>query len=142
MIVGERPIIGVFAAIFSMRHWKAGANMFRVYDDVVDAYARYLFARGRYPASIGVRTPLGRICPTIYSFHDMMTINEIFCRQDYRASASDQIVADFGSNIGISTLYFLTRNNRSFVYCHEPLPMNCARFKKNSGGLRRPLSTC
>jgi len=131
MRIGERSIITIFAATFRTQHWKAAANMFRVYDDVVDAYARYLFARGGYPVSIGVRTPLGKICPTIYSHDDMLTINEIFCRQDYGASASDQIVVDFGSNIGISALYFLTRNNKSFVYCHEPLPMNCARFKKN-----------
>jgi FkbM family methyltransferase len=144
MTIGDRPIITVFAAIFRMQHWKAAANMFRVYDDVVDAYARYLVARGGYPASISVRTPLGKICPTIYSHHDMLTINEIFCRQDYGASASDQVVVDIGSNIGISALYFLTRNNKSFVYCHEPLPMNCARFKKNLEGFegRYQLAEC
>lgn len=144
MRIGDRPIITVCAAILRVQHWKAAANMFRVYDDVVDAYARYIFARGGYPASICVRTPLGRIHPTIYSHHDMLTINEIFCRQDYRASASDRIVVDFGSNIGISALYFLTRNHKSFVYCYEPLPMNCARFKKNLEGFegRYQLAEC
>lgn len=61
----------------------------------------------------------------------MLTINEIFCRLDYSASASDLAIVDFGSNIGISALYFLTRSDKSFVYCYEPLPLNCARFKKN-----------
>jgi FkbM family methyltransferase len=144
MRIGDRSISTVFEAIFRAQHWKAAANMFRVYDDVVDAYARYLFARGAYPVSICLRTPLGRICPSIYSHHDMLTINEIFCRQDYGTSASDRIVVDFGSNIGISALYFLTRNNKSFVYCYEPLPVNCARFKKNLEGFegRYQLAEC
>ena len=105
--------------------------MFRVYDDVVDAYSRYLLGRGVYPASVGLRTPLGKIEPTIYSHHDMLTINEIFCRLDYSASSSDRVIVDFGSNIGISALYFLTRSDKSFVYCYEPFPINCGRFKKN-----------
>ena len=131
MKVGNRPVTTILEAVFRRQHWKAAANMFRVYDDVVDACSRYLLARGVYPTSVCLRTPLGKIKPTIYSHHDMLTINEIFCRYDYSASASDQIVVDFGSNIGISALYFLTRSHKSFAYCYEPLPINCERFEGN-----------
>jgi FkbM family methyltransferase len=35
---------------------------------------------------------------------------------------------DFGSNIGLSALYFLTHAPGCFVYCYEPLPRNCERL--------------
>ena len=47
---------------------------------------------------------------------------------DYRIVPSDRVVVDFGSNIGISALYFLTHAANSFVYCYEPLPSNCERL--------------
>jgi FkbM family methyltransferase len=131
MALGNRSITKIVGAPFRRQHWRAATNMFRVYDDVVDAYSRYLLGGGAYPTSIYLRTPLGKISPTIYSWHDMMTVNEIFCRHDYDASECDQTIVDFGSNIGISALYFLTRNNKSFAYCYEPLPINCERFERN-----------
>ena len=56
----------------------------------------------------------------------------LFCRWDYRIDPSDRVVVDFGSNIGISALYFhfLTHAPESFVYCFEPLPLNCERLKR------------
>jgi FkbM family methyltransferase len=136
MKLGNRSMITILEALFRKQHWKAAANMFSVYDDTIDAYSRYLFARGAYPVSISLTTPLGKVGPTLYSHHDMLTVNEIFCRQDYAASASDRIVVDFGSNIGISALYFLTRDDTSFVYCYEPLPINCERLKRNLAKFR------
>jgi len=41
------------------------------------------------------------------------------------------VVVDFGSNIGISAAYFLTRNREAFVYCHEPLAQNVERLRAN-----------
>lgn len=116
MKIGNRPVTTIVGAVFRRPHWKAAANMFRVYDDAIGSCWRYLSARGVYPRSICLRTPLGKIRPVAYSHHDMLTINEIFCRHDYSASASDQIIVDFGSNIGMSALYFLTRSPKSFAY--------------------------
>ena len=131
MKLGNRSMKTMLEALFQKQHWKAAANMFSVYDHTIDAYSRYLLARGAYPVSISLRTPLGKVSPTLYSHHDMLTVNEIFCRHDYRASASDRVIVDFGSNIGISALYFLTRGDASFVYCHEPVPSNCERLQRN-----------
>jgi FkbM family methyltransferase len=97
----------------------------------VDFAGRYFFGRGDYPARCEVRTPAGVIAPTVYSHHDVFTINEIFCRLDYRLPADARTVVDIGSNIGISALYFLTRSPT--VHCHlfEPDPRNVERLRGN-----------
>jgi FkbM family methyltransferase len=39
-------------------------------------------------------------------------------------------VVDFGSNIGISALYFVPQQPGTYVYCYEPLPRNIERLRK------------
>ncbi len=64
----------------------------------------------------------------------MSTVNEIFCREDYRVGDELAVAVDVGSNIGISALYFLTRNGTSRVYCFEPDPRNVERLRLNLAG--------
>ncbi|HXE08549.1 MAG TPA: FkbM family methyltransferase [Acidobacteriaceae bacterium] len=118
-------------ASFERRHLNAAINMFRRYPYPADVFNRYFFMRGTYPAAIPVNTPAGRILLNVYSQHDILTINEIFCRLDYRADDSDEIVVDFGSNIGISAAYFLTTSPASHTYLFEPLISNVERLHKN-----------
>ena len=87
--------------------------MLRVYDRPVDAFRRYLFGSGKYPSTIAVNTAWGPLDINAYSVHDVLTINEVFCRRDYQATASDEVVVDFGSNIGISAAYFLSQSSSS-----------------------------
>ena len=68
--------------------------------------------------------------------HDVWTVVEIFCREDYRADTSIRVVVDVGSNIGISALYFLTRNDASRCYLYEPDPRNVERLERNLDVLR------
>ena len=96
---------------------------------------RYLTASGRYPYSPAVRTPTGLVRPTLDSFHDMMTFNEIFLREDYYLPADARTVVDLGSNKGISALYFLTRNRHVRVWLYEPVPANVGRLRANLAGL-------
>ena len=44
------------------------------------------------------------------------------------------MAVDFGSNIGISALYFLTRNPSVQVYLFEPVPSNIERLRENLKG--------
>ena len=83
-----------------------------------------------------MRTPRGVVAPTVYSHHDVWTVVEIFCREDYRADTSIRVVVDVGSNIGISALYFLTRNDASRCYLYEPDPRNVERLERNLDVLR------
>ena len=102
----------------------------------LDFLKRYVRNAGDYPAQFSIRTPIGRVRMTAFAPDDLLTINEIFFRGDYGDDRSAQIIVDFGSNVGISTLYFLSRNCDAFVYCHEPLPQNIERFKLNLCGFQ------
>ncbi len=118
-------------ALFERRNYVAAANAFARVDAPVDILKRYISNGGSYPADITVKTPLGPISPTTYSPNDVQTINEIFLRGDYDVVSDGEIIVDFGSNIGISAAYFLTRRPDAFLYCNEPVPRNIGRQKRN-----------
>ena len=111
MKVGKRGLNQVIKAFFEWRHYTALVNMFIIYPDFWNSFKRYFMGNGTYPFNINIRTPLGVISPKIYSYHDMLTVNEIFCREDYRTGSECRVIVDIGSNIGISALYFLTRKD-------------------------------
>lgn len=133
-MLGNRQAKTVLNALMSRQHYIALANMYRYYPRFLENLRRYLTGWGDYPCQVEVRTPMGMIRPTLYTHHDLLTVNEIFCRQDYCADTSLKTVVDLGSNIGISALYFLTRNDDSRCYLFEPDQRNTARLRKNLAG--------
>jgi len=134
MKIGNREIGLVVSSLFQKRHYRAARNMLRVYCQPADAFGRYFLGRGRYPADIRIHTAAGELTLTAYSYHDILTVNEIFCRLDYPADEKDRVIVDFGSNIGVSAAYFLTAAPHSFAYLFEPLASNVERLR---GNLRR-----
>lgn len=102
--------------------------MVRYYPEFWENLRRYLTAAGEYPYRPRVRTPTGEIGVTLYTHHDMLTLNEIFCREDYRVQNNIKVIVDIGSNIGLSALYFLTRNSESFCHLYEPNPENAEKL--------------
>jgi FkbM family methyltransferase len=128
---GNRDLNQILRAIIGKQHYIALLNMYRNYPNFFENLRRYLTASGCYPYEIQVRTPTGTIKPTLYSHHDLLTVNEIFCRLDYSADKNINTVIDLGSNIGISALYFLTRNKTSKCYLFEPDPRNIEKLRKN-----------
>ena len=133
-MIGNRNAKQIVQAMFGVQHYIAFANMIKNYPDAGENLFRYLTGRGEYPHPIQVRTPVGEVAPMLYSHHDLLTVNEIFCRGDYFADAGIQTVVDLGSNIGISALYFFTRNPFSTCYLFEPDPRNVEKLKKNLAG--------
>lgn len=128
---GSRKISNVSKALLGPQHYWAGLNMFRRYEDPFGGYSRYLFGKGDYPADVVVKTPTGQQSIHLYSHDDMLTVNEIFCRDDYYCSSGESVFVDFGANIGLSALYFLTRGNPdAFVHLFEPVPTNVAQLKR------------
>lgn len=131
-IIGHRSLKQILRAFFGRHHYIALWNMLRVYPDWAENLHRYLFDSGTYPYPIKIRTPAaGIVQPILYSPHDILTVNEVFCRQDYPADETVQVIVDIGSNIGISALYFLTRNQTGRCYLYEPDPRNITRLKTN-----------
>ncbi|MGK2865732.1 MAG: FkbM family methyltransferase [Mycobacterium sp.] len=131
MQIAGRSVGKIAASVVHRRNYLAARNMLRVYEHPVQVFKRYLTGSGTYPSTIRVRTPLGWVSLQLYTAHDLLTVNEIFCRSDYRADATDRVIVDFGSNIGISAAYFLSRNPDAFTYLFEPLPRNIERLKNN-----------
>ena len=119
----------------SERHWAALRRMLSVYERPAPALVRYLSNGGRYPWTPAVRTPTGRLTPRLRDYHDLLTLNEIFCRGDYGDGADARVVVDIGANRGLAALFFLSRRPDSRVYCFEPDPANTAVLRDTLAGL-------
>src|SRR5882757_6667268 len=115
-LLGDRPPAFIAREAVRPSNWVALARMPRRYRHPVEGARRYFTPGGSYPCRFEVRTPLGIVAPRLDSQHDMITVNEIFCRDDYRVEAGAEVVVDIGSNIGISALYFLTRSPSARVW--------------------------
>ncbi|MGI8594422.1 MAG: FkbM family methyltransferase [Solirubrobacteraceae bacterium] len=131
MHIGGRAASRVLRAPLEPGHWRALAGMARVYPhaDLPATLWRFASHRGRYPRMVEVRTPTGPVTVTLDSSHDLSTVNEIFARRDYAAGTNLGVAVDVGANIGIASLYFLSRNQSSRVYCVEPEHKNLARMR-------------
>jgi FkbM family methyltransferase len=128
---GKRSIKRIFSGVSTPQNYVVAARMMKAYKNPLNGFARYLLAKGSYPALVPLNTPSGVIDITAYSFHDLLTINETFCREDCHATAKDKIIVDFGSNIGVTAAYFLSRSRNSYCYLFEPLPTNVDRLRRN-----------
>jgi FkbM family methyltransferase len=134
-MLGGRSLSLIMREALQRSNYLALWRMPQVYPSFLGKMRRYFLGGGSYPYRCELRTPMGRVAPTIYSHHDLWTVNEIFCRRDYPAERDLEVVVDVGSNIGISALWFLTRNERARCYCYEPLPRNIERLRENLRGL-------
>ncbi len=134
MKLGGRPLKMWAAEIVEPRNWQAVARMTTRTPRPLDNVRRYLLARGEYPYRPQVRTPLGTVAVTLHGPDDMWTFNEVFMREDYACPPGARTVVDFGSNIGVSALYFLTRNADLRCWLFEPVPSNVARLRDNLAG--------
>jgi FkbM family methyltransferase len=135
-VLGGRSPALIRSEIVQSSNYAALWRMLRRYRAPGRNIGRYLLGRGKYPYRCVVRTPVGEVAPTLYSYHDMLTMNELFCREDYAAASGLRVAVDIGSNIGISALYFLTRNDHCRCYLYEPVPENVDRLRENLVGLK------
>ena len=127
----RRTLASVLQALARPSNYSGILKTFALTDHPISFLRRYIRNDGTYPAQIGLRTPTGRLLIDTYAPDDIQTINEIFFRGDYECGRDAKVIVDFGSNIGISALYFLSRNAEAFCYGYEPLPQNIERFHKN-----------
>jgi FkbM family methyltransferase len=134
MNLGNRGRRAVLLAPFRGAHYRALLGMVARYPDLRDSARRYLTGRGEYPHQIRIRTPIGVVRPTLFSSHDISTVNEVFCRGVYRTGDSLGVVVDIGANIGVSALYFLAENPAARAYLFEPVPRNVERLRLNLSG--------
>lgn len=131
--VRHRRSIGTIAmALLRPRNYSGVIRTLVNARNPIDFLSRYVRNSSDYPKSVALRTPTGLLSLQAYSQDDIATINEVFFRGDYESNGNkDEVIVDFGSNIGISAAYFLTRNLQSFVYCFEPVEQNAERLRRN-----------
>ncbi|EHN10416.1 methyltransferase FkbM family [Patulibacter medicamentivorans] len=91
----------------------------------------YLLRRGQLPAEVRLRTPTGDATVTLRHVHDYATIAEILAEDVYPVAASDRVVVDVGANIGIFSVFALTRHPEVRVHAFEPVPENLAVLRGN-----------
>lgn len=130
MRVRDRDVRRLLTAPFERRHWRAFRGTFLVHDRPLEALRRYVFNAGEYPWQPTLRTPTGKVAPELFSYHDLLTVNEVFCRGDYGDGRGVRTVVDVGANVGLAALYFLTRSPEVRVWCCEPDPENLARLRE------------
>lgn len=125
----DRDVRRLVGAPFAPRHWRALRRMPGTYEEPAEALRRYLMNGGTYPWAPRLRTPLGTVAPQLTSYHDLLTVNEVFCRRDYGDAEDTRLVVDIGANVGLAALFFLTRNRACRVHCFEPDPANLVRLR-------------
>jgi len=63
---------------------------------------------------------------------DAFTVHEIFAWEIYFIdSRNPKTIVDFGSNIGVSEVYFLSRHSENIVYGFEPVPKLYSTLQQN-----------
>jgi FkbM family methyltransferase len=121
--------------LLSPPNWRGFKGLLRIAVDPVGVIRRYYLRQGIYPYMVRLRTPIGIIGLEMRSRDDFVTVHEIFFREDYRLSKAEaqrlRVAVDFGTNIGVASAYFLTRNAEARVYSYEPVPSNIERARKN-----------
>lgn len=131
--ISHRRTLGAkIGSVVRARNYMNVLRVFRNSRQPIDFLARYVRGRGSHPHVVSIRTPIGWVEASTYTPDDILTINEIFFRGDYGRADQARIVVDFGSNIGISALYFLSRSPDTFVYCFEPVAINASRLRQNT----------
>ena len=133
-VAARRSLSRLLAAPFAARHYRATWNTFRVGVDPWTELRRYLGGGGDYPYVCRVRTPVGMVGVTLFTPDDVLTLNEVFYREDYRVPNGIQTAVDFGANIGVSAVYFLTRNAFCRAYLFEPDPRNVEHLRRSLAG--------
>jgi FkbM family methyltransferase len=127
----NRPLKNIVGAFVKKQFYIAFVNILKNFDQPVEILKRYIFRVGEYPKKFHIKTPVSKHTACLYSSDDMMTLVECFGKLDYPAWNSISCVVDFGSNIGISAGYFLTRNENAKAYLFEPLLENIEKLKLN-----------
>jgi FkbM family methyltransferase len=131
MRIGRRSLGEFVRRLLDGNSYKAVPRFFAVHDRPTRTLVEEVFSLGHYPRMVTINTPRGVVDVRLFSAADLSTLNLIFCRQDYYTPENTRTVVDVGSNIGLSALYWLTRNDASYVYCYEPSPISHARLVEN-----------
>ena len=122
-------------AAFDASYYRAAARTLRSFEHPWAVLAQYVGVRPmNFPRSLTARHGRLRNRFEVYSADDVVTAVECFGKLDYAAEPGDRCIVDFGSNIGISLMYFLMHAAEARLYAFEPDPRNAERLRRNLRG--------
>lgn len=131
LVIGKRGAEELRSVFFRKENYFALLRAPRVLVSPISLILDEVFSRSLRTSIVDLRTPIGRAQVHLNGPVDLSTVFGVFCREDYHSDSQLKIAVDLGANIGIATLYFLTRNATSFVYAFEPVPANAETFIRN-----------
>ncbi len=137
MKIANRPVGLILRSAADPAHLSGLARGMRVYRRPLRTLGRYASARSSYPWTARLRTPLGERAVRCRSWHDLVTIHEVFARHDYAVGEPPATVLDCGANIGVASLWALTRRPDCQVRCVEPVEANLAELRQNLEGFEQ-----
>ena len=129
--IGKRSFLTFIKRIIRIENYVAIIRFFKVHKSPIKSILNEIFSSGKYPRILSFNSPLGESKVKLYSYNDFSTFNLIFCRQDYFYGNKHKIILDIGSNIGLSSIFWLTRSKDTVVHCYEPSSENYEKLKKN-----------
>ena len=125
--IGKRSLLTFITRIIKIENYVAIIRFFKVHKSPLKSILNEIFSSGKYPKILFFNSPLGEAKVNLYSYNDFSTFNLIFCRQDYLYRNKQKIILDIGSNIGLSSIFWLTRSKDTVVHCYEPSSENYER---------------
>ena len=116
--------------VFNRFNWVAAIRACWVFSNPLPVIIGLL--RQSAPPRVRVRTPIGPVTLTLRNFESLKTLFSIFCRQDYLVtSKTPYLFLDIGANIGLASVYFLSRHRDNVARCFEPDLTNFAYLREN-----------
>lgn len=128
---GRRPWWAYLRAARDPRRWRAIRRLPRVAGPAPQVLRGYLLRQGRVPADVRLRTPTGPATVSLRHVHDYATIAEILAEDVYPVAGGDRVVVDIGANIGVFSVFALTRHPDVRVHAFEPVPDNLRFLRRN-----------
>jgi FkbM family methyltransferase len=131
-VLGKRGRKALRTGLGSWENYLALVRALAILESPLPLIRDEVFARSLRRRDVGLRTPIGRIRAHLNDAVDLSTLFGVFCRVDYRTGSDLRVAVDVGANIGLASLYFLSRNRTAFVYSYEPVPRNVETLRLNT----------
>jgi FkbM family methyltransferase len=138
-MIGKRDLGAVQRVLGRKETYTALARALVVLESPLPVIWDEVFARSSGRPDVGVRTPIGKVRVQLSDRVDLSTVFGVFCRADYRCDSRVRVAVDIGANIGVASLYFLTRNAGAIVHAYEPVPRNAAALATNTARFAQRL---
>ena len=116
-----RPIKSIAKGILKSYHWLGLWQGFSVYTNPITDMSAYIFGLKRKGDQINLKCN-GGFSVFLNQQEDLITVHEIFARNDYPVVGNEKIILDIGGNIGVSAKFFIyaARLKKSLVLNTTP----------------------